>query len=148
MDDIYIVSKDRTKTSKEYLHLLMDVIIENKLSISDIFYSDDSSNPIIKINSKQAMEDEFGEEIFPSARISVFDDKNLYDHNNRIEKGSNSYYHVISIGSRDALFLARVSIAILKTSQDFLVCNVENNLQDLDEIIYALNKKDYGWAYR
>lgn len=149
MDSIYIVSKNTRQNSAGIFHQMLDVVIDLRLLIISSFYVEESKIPLIRTKSQLPYLTEFNEEDYPEIEIYIFSPPDLYksDNNFPISYNNFNYYPIISLRCREDLFLLDFVMEILKTSDDFLVCNVENTLMSIEELVEFKNQKDYGWAY-
>lgn len=150
MDSIYIVSKNTGQSGKEIAHQILDVVFRKRLLIINTLYDKNKETPLIRIKSQQLYLTEFNEKDYPEIELYVFEVPDLYksDNNFPIAQNNLNYYPIISLRCREALFLLDFVIEILKTSDDFLLCNVENRLMSIEELVAFKKQNDYGWEYR
>lgn len=150
MDSIYIVSKNTEQGSIEIFHQMLSVVIDLRLLIISTFYAEENKIPVIRTKTQLSYLTEFNEKEYPEMEMYIFETPDLYksDNNFPISQNNFNYYPMISLRCRNDLFLLDFVIEVLKSSGDFLVCNVENRLVSIEELLEFKKRSDYDWAYR
>ena len=150
MDSIYIVSKNKANDSLRLFHNIIDLILKRRLLICHTEYFEGTELPIVRVQSNSIFTSESGEEEYPMIQHYFFEYAIPFKKDNvfPIILENDEYYPVLSLKCRDALFLLDYSVSIIQLSQVFRVCNVENKLMSLDELLESQRLKDYSWAYR